>query len=222
MVGRSVGGVKKSWLTAVFLLSQSVQIHVHSPTTAAEYSKNQGHLKSKPPERCLHCAHPTLHRHGWYLRNVVELGRLYEIRVPRFLCPPCHRTISLLPSFAQPYRLLGTVMTEAFLTHRFDAPGTDSYRDLLLAYRRRWEQRAPVIETITGAFFAPVVDESVTAAQRLLKSMLSQWGDLSAASVGLLEDFGEALLGRYRIHDWARVARGSVDPWRKPPIKDSS
>lgn len=199
-----------------------VQKIILAKTTAADYIQNRGHQNCKPPERCLHCGRRKLHRHGSYPRDVIELGRLYAVRVPRFLCPACRRTVSLLPSFAQPYRLLGTALIEAFLTNRFDQPGIDSRWDLLQANRRRWMQRAGQIETVTGAFFEPLVDESVGAPERLLRSMLARWVDLQRAGVHLLEGFGEALLGRYRIHDWARVARGSVDPWRKPPIKDSS
>lgn len=98
-------------------------------------------------------------------------------------------------------------------------PGIAQYQDLLAAYRRRWEERAPQIETITGAFFGPLNDEPPP--KRLLAAILSLWGDLSMAGVELLKLFGETPLGRYRIHDWARVARGSVDPLRKPPYLDS-
>lgn len=149
----------------------------------------------------------------------MELGRLLLIWIARFLCPVCRRTTSLLPSFAQPYRLMGTDTIEAFLQGRLDEPGVAQYWDLLHSYGRRWEQRSPEIEAVTGAFFGPAGDES--APHRLLWAMLSKWGNLQQASVQLLELFGETLLGRYRIHDWARAPRGSVDPLRKPPIQDS-
>jgi hypothetical protein len=51
--------------------------------------------------------------------------------------------------------------------------------------------------------------------------MLAEHGDLERVSVNLLDTFGETPLGRYRIHDWARVPRGSVDPLRKPSYLDS-
>ena len=150
---------------------------------------------------------------------MVELGRLLLIRVARFLCPVCRRTTSCLPSFALPYRLMAADTIEAFLLGRSDQPDIARNRDLLQANRRQWERRAPEIETVTGAFFGRTCDEP--APQRLLRAMLSKWGDLRRAAVQLLELFGEAPLGRYRVHDWARAPRRSVDWLRKPPIEDS-
>ena len=149
----------------------------------------------------------------------MELGRLLSVWIARFLCPVCGRTTSCLPSFAQPYRLMATDTVEAFLQGRLNEPGIARHWDLLLCHRRRWDGRAPQIEAVTGAFFGPAGDQP--APQRLLAAMLSKWGGLQQAAVRLLDLFGETPLGRYRIHDWARVARGSVDPLRKPPYQDS-
>jgi hypothetical protein len=150
---------------------------------------------------------------------VVELGVYLLILIARFLCPLCGRTMSCLPSFAQPYRMMGTATVEAFLQKRMDEPGIAQHWDLLHSYGQRWEQRSPEIEAVTGLFFGPLSDEPPP--KRLLGALLSKWGDLQRASVQLLELFGETPLGRYRIHDWARVARGGVDPLRKPPYQDS-
>lgn len=149
----------------------------------------------------------------------MELGRLLLIWIARFLCPACGRTTSVLPSFAQPYRKMATDTIEAFLQGRLGEAGIAQNLDLLQANRRQWERRAPEIEAITGAFFGPAGDEA--ASRRLLDAMLLRWKNLRRAGVELLELFGEALLGRYRIHDWARAPRRSVDPRRKPPVHDS-
>ncbi len=167
----------------------------------------------------MHCGHDKLHRHGFYPRNVVELGRLLLIRIARFFCPACRRTTSCLPSFALPYRKLAADTIEAFLQGRLDQPDIVRNWDLLQANRRRWERRAPEIEALTGAFFGRAGEEP--APRRLLAAMLSKWGGLQQACVQLLELFGETPLGRYRIHDWARAPRRSVDLLRTPPIQDS-
>lgn len=114
---------------------------------------------------------------------------------------------------------MGTQTVEAFLQGRMNEPGIARHWDLLCAYGRRWERRAPEIETVTGAYFGALSDEP--SPKRLLHAILSTWKDLQRASVQLLELFGETPLGRYRIHDWARAARGGVDPLRKPPVQDS-
>ena len=170
----------------------------------------------------MHCGHEKLHRHGYYGRDVLELGKLLRILVARFLCVACHRTTSCLPGFALPYRLVATGGVEAFLLGAREAPGLARCRDLLQSYRRRWCQRAPQIEAVTGAYLSRCGRGGEPAAKRLLRGLLDQWGSLACASVRLLADFGESPLGRYRIHAWARVARGSVDPLRKIPPLDSS
>ena len=152
---------------------------------------------------------------------MVELGKLLRILVARFLCVACHRTTSCLPGFALPYRLVGTGSVEAFLLGEREAPGVARCLDLLQSYRRRWTRRAPQIEAVTGSLFGRGLDKE-TVGQGLFRGLLDQWGSLACASVRLLADFGESPLGTYRIHAWARVARGSVDPLRKAPRLDSS
>jgi len=163
----------------------------------------------------------VLHRHGCYGRDVVESGKLFRIQVARFLCAACHRTTSCLPSFALPYRLLGADTVEAFLLGKTEGAGVERHEDLLQSYRRRWEQRAGQIQAVTGPLFGSGFLEE-TVSEGLLRGLLDRWETLACASVRLLADFGESPLGRYRIHDWARVARGSVDPLRKIPPLDSS
>lgn len=127
-----------------------------------------------------------------------------------------------MPGFALPYRLVDTGSVEAFLLGEREAPGLAGRRDLLQSYRRRWHERAPQIEAVTGACFGRSRFNDEPAAKRLLRGLLDKWETLACASVRLLADFGESPLGRYRIHAWARVARGSVDPLRKIPPLDSS
>jgi transposase-like protein len=49
--------------------------------------------KSKEPLVC----------HGFYKRTVAEIGWDGVIRVRRYLCGACRRTVSLLPEFVLPY-----------------------------------------------------------------------------------------------------------------------
>lgn len=212
-------GVEKGCQRRRFCVRKGVQLHVHIDTTADEYIKEAGHGKVKPPESCPDCGHRKVHRHGFYERGVVELGVLLLILVARFLCPGCHRTVSCLPSFALPYRMIVAETVEAFFQQRYAEAGIARHRDLLEVYRQRWNERAPEIERISGGYFGPLNDQP--SPKRLLESMLGQWGKLRRASQELLDRFGESLLGVYRIHDWARAPRGSVDPLRKAARLDS-
>jgi len=56
------------------------------------------------PDHCPQCeAHQPLSAHGFYSRTLVDVALDGVIRVRRYLCRCCRRTISLLPEFALPY-----------------------------------------------------------------------------------------------------------------------
>lgn len=56
------------------------------------------------PRSCPQCqANQPLIAHGFYTRTIVEPNFDGEIRVRRYLCEVCRRTVSRLPEFALPY-----------------------------------------------------------------------------------------------------------------------
>lgn len=56
------------------------------------------------PVRCPMCeANRPLTAHGFYVRTLIDLNFDNPIRVRRYLCQACRRTVSLLPYFALPY-----------------------------------------------------------------------------------------------------------------------
>ena len=53
------------------------------------------------PDHCPQCAaHHPLTAHGFYRRTLVDVAFDGTIRVRRYLCCCCKRTVSLLPEFA--------------------------------------------------------------------------------------------------------------------------
>lgn len=55
------------------------------------------------PDHCPQCAaQRPLTAHGFYSRTVVDVEFEGSIRVRRYLCHGCQRTVSLLPEFALP------------------------------------------------------------------------------------------------------------------------
>ena len=56
------------------------------------------------PAHCPQCQakHP-LKAHGFYTRTIIDTAFDGLIRVRRYLCIACRRTVSLLPGFALPY-----------------------------------------------------------------------------------------------------------------------
>lgn len=56
------------------------------------------------PDHCPQCfAKNPLHAHGCYTRTIIDASYDGIIRVRRYLCQACKRTVSLLPEFALPY-----------------------------------------------------------------------------------------------------------------------
>ena len=71
------------------------------------------------PDHCPQCeAHRPLTAHGFYCRTLVDVEFDDSIRVRRFLCLCCKRTVSLLPQFALPYLRFSVSLICQFLLVR--------------------------------------------------------------------------------------------------------
>ena len=74
---------------------------------------------SQQPRSCAMCGAPKrLRAHGFYRRTVTDAGYDGVIRVPRYLCLACRRTISLLPEFVLPYMRFAVSIIRLFLMAR--------------------------------------------------------------------------------------------------------
>ena len=68
------------------------------------------------PDHCPQCqAKQPLTGHGFYWRTLVDLGFDGVIRVRRYLCLLCKRTVSLLPEFALPWLRFSITVISLFL-----------------------------------------------------------------------------------------------------------
>jgi transposase-like protein len=71
------------------------------------------------PNHCPQCqAQHSLTAHGFYSRTLVDVGFDDSIRVRRYLCRSCKRTVSLLPEFALPYLRFSIPVIALFLVAR--------------------------------------------------------------------------------------------------------
>ena len=75
---------------------------------------------------------------GVYERYVSNGSTSQLITVLRFRCEQTGATVSLLPDFAQPYRLLASELIEDYFFERANRH-LDSWFDLLKSYRKRFE-----------------------------------------------------------------------------------
>src|SRR5438552_7075677 len=71
------------------------------------------------PDHCPQCEiKRPLTGHGFYRRTLVDTGFDGAIRVRRYLCRCCKRTVSLLPEFALPYLRFSITVIALFLVAR--------------------------------------------------------------------------------------------------------
>jgi hypothetical protein len=77
------------------------------------------------PTRCPQCQakHP-LTAHGFYSRTLIDTAFDERIRVRRYLCRTCRRTVSLLPEFALPFLRSSVTVIALFLIARILAAQT--------------------------------------------------------------------------------------------------
>jgi transposase-like protein len=71
------------------------------------------------PAHCPQCqAKQPLTAHGFYTRTIIDPAFDGSIRVRRYLCEVCKRTVSLLPEFALPYLRSSVTAIALFLVAR--------------------------------------------------------------------------------------------------------
>lgn len=84
-----------------------------------EYEEEIADPSRYRPDHCPQCqAAQELTAHGFYRRTLVDRAFDGSIRVRRYLCRSCKRTVSLLPQFALPYLRFGITVIALFLIAR--------------------------------------------------------------------------------------------------------
>jgi hypothetical protein len=86
--------------------------------SAQEYATAE-HPPEARPDHCPQCHAPqALVGHGSYRRTLVDVEFDGPIRVRRYRCRACRRTVSVLPAFALPYLRFSVAVLARFLTAR--------------------------------------------------------------------------------------------------------
>lgn len=136
------------------------------------------------PDHCPQCqAAHGLSAHGFYTRTLVDAGFDGTIRVRRYLCRFCQRTVSLLPSFALPYLRFGITVIALFLVARLlqgatlAAAATKAAQAAMPYQRgqfwiRRFQRQAAALCAALAALAAPPAAPSfVRCALEMLQSI---------------------------------------------------
>ena len=84
-----------------------------------QYNEQLSNPDCHRPGSCPQCQdqHP-LTAHGFYTRTLIDTAFDGTIRVRRYLCHACQRTVSLLPEFVLPYLRSSLTAIAVFLTAR--------------------------------------------------------------------------------------------------------
>ena len=95
-----------------------MQIIRPMPVSLEVYADKDYQRQVEPSAECPNCgARDSLEPLGYYSRGVTSTGRdVLRILIRRFRCTDCCRTVSVLPSFAHPYRLVAAVTIGQFFS----------------------------------------------------------------------------------------------------------
>jgi hypothetical protein len=136
------------------------------------------------PDHCPQCqAKQPLIGHGFYVRTLVDCSFDSAIRVRRYLCRLCKRTVSLLPELALPWlRFSVTVISLFLVAHLLQgltlAAAAVAAQQPAMPYQRgqfwvrRFRQQASALSLALAPLAAPAAaPDLVTRALRMLQSM---------------------------------------------------
>ena len=84
-----------------------------------QYNEQLSNPDSHRPSHCPQCqTKRPLSAHGFYTRTLIDTAFDGVIRVRRYLCHACQRTVSLLPEFVLPYLRSSLTVIALFLVTR--------------------------------------------------------------------------------------------------------
>lgn len=180
-----------------------MQIIVGANQTPEEYARDGGEHLIRPPADCPQCGHGhVLAAHGYYRRHTTDQnGRPTEIRVRRFRCRVCGGTLSCLPSFAQPYRLLNCATIERGFSGVIGVLDVSRNAELLQRYWRRFKEKCQAVGRLLG-----VSDTPTNLAGRVWAAVLQMAEGFGEATRQLVSKFMTTCFGQYRCH------RGGAPP----------
>jgi hypothetical protein len=136
------------------------------------------------PQGCPQCeAKSSLAAHGFYCRTLVDVEFEGRIRVRRYLCRGCKRTVSLLPEFALPYLRFSVAVISLFLLARLlegrtlraaaqvAAQPDMPYQRGQFWIRRFRQQSAALAGALAGLTGPPCAADFVTRALQMLHAI---------------------------------------------------
>ena len=138
------------------------------PGTVQQYEAELSDPERYRPRHCPQCAASRpLTAHGFYQRTLEDVGFEGVIRVRRYLCASCQRTVSLLPEFT-------AVSAIQHRSHRAVSGGAFAGRTDAEESRRDADDGLPT-RPVLGAAFSPAGRSIVRIARRTDQAHASVW-----------------------------------------------
>jgi len=153
-----------------------------------QYSQEISDPNRHRPDHCPQCeANRPLIAHGFYDRTMVDIEFDGSVRIRRYLCGCCKRTVSLLPEFALPYLRFGITVISLFLIarllggHTLSAAAAAALSDMPYQrgqfWVRRFQRQAAALCVALAALAAPPPAPSFV---RRALDMLQSFGWIAA------------------------------------------
>jgi hypothetical protein len=164
------------------------------------YVREQFHRQVRPPSQCPYCGRfRRLWALGYYRRYTTgAIGKAIAILVRRFRCMVCRVTVSCLPCFAQPYRLVNHTTLEAFVKGQHRRRDVQAQWDLLQRYLRRFAEWRPELLKIIGHRFGRASPKEEATA--FWRRAVATCGSASKLTVLLVTQYGTTCFSTYRCH----------------------
>ena len=177
-----------------------MQVIIQVKLTVEQYVDAEYHRRVRPPEQCGNCGRiGTLAPHGSYGRYTTgAVGDPVPFCVARFLCEPCGKTTSCLPSFAQPYRLVASETIEAYAQGEAERLDVQHTEGLLKRYMRRFTQWQRTLRGIVGNRFGRGPPKETATA--FWRRAVAACGSLAELTLRLVQEFKTTCFGTYGCH----------------------
>jgi len=141
-----------------------------------------------------------------YARNLTGArATVVRILVRRFRCRNCGKTVSILPSFAQPYRLIQNSTIDRYFG---DASPADAlwWQPLLEEYWKKFTGWIPELARVIGSQLPRSPPHS--DAHGWWIGIVATFGDLELTTQAIVSRYGMTLFGRYKCHSPAASTSG--------------
>ena len=193
-------------LKAFSLCEEAVQVIFQFTGDPESYIAGGCHAKVMPPAVCPHCGlADCLEPHGYYPRGITAAASagILSLQIRRFLCWATGRTVSMLPDFAQPYRLVRNSAVQKFFSGECAGMDVIRWTPLLKRYWRRFQSWFPVLFEKTADHTGP----DPPMPEHIWRYFVSAWGEMPGATIHLVGVFRITAFGRYRCH---QVPKGAT------------